>query len=92
LEAVIFTRPKFDRAYRSLPVQQQAAVKAAIARMEPAFGRPHLHSGIGLRPFGKYFEFRAGLELRVLFLAEGGDLHLCFVGNHDQVRAFIKNQ
>ncbi|HEY5345966.1 MAG TPA: hypothetical protein VIK62_06440 [Verrucomicrobiae bacterium] len=56
-----------------------------------AFGRPHLHSGIGLRAFGKYFEFRAGLELRILFLAEGGDLHLCFVGNHNQVRAFIKN-
>lgn len=89
---MIFTRPKFDRAYRSLPVQQQAAVKASIARVEPAFGRPHLHSGIGLRPFGKYFEFRAGLELRVLFLAEGGDLHLCFVGNHNQVRAFIKKR
>ena len=89
---MIFTRPKFDRAFRSLPAQQQAAVKAAIARVEPAFGRPHLHSGIGLRAFGKYFEFRAGLELRVLFLAEGGDLHLCFVGNHNQVRAFIKNQ
>jgi hypothetical protein len=67
LEAVIFTRPKFDRAYRSLPAQQQAAVKAAIARVEPVFGRPHLHSGIGLRPFGKYFEFRAGLDLRILF-------------------------
>jgi hypothetical protein len=91
LEAVIFTRPKFNRAWRSLTAQQQAAV-AAIARVEPAFGRPHLHSGLGLRPFGKYFEFRAGLELRILFLAEGGDLHLCFVGNHNQVRAFIKNR
>jgi len=89
---VIFTRPKFDRAYRSLPAQQQAAVKAAIARVESSFGRPHLHSGIGLLPFGKYFEFRAGLELRVLFLPEGGDLHLCFVGNHNQVRAYLKNQ
>jgi hypothetical protein len=92
LDAVIFTRPKFDRAYRSLPAQQQAEVQAAIARVEPAFGRPHLHSGIGLRPFGKYFEFRAGRDLRILFLPEGGDLHLCFVGNHDQVRAYIKNK
>lgn len=40
-----------------------AAVNAAIARLESVFGRPHLHSGIGLRPFGKYFEFRAGLDL-----------------------------
>ena len=89
---MIFTRPKFDRAYRSLTAQQQAAVTTAIARVEPAFGRPHLHSGLGLRPFGKYFEFRAGLDLRILFLPEGGDLHLCFVGNHNQVRAYLKNQ
>lgn len=92
MEAVIFTRPKFDRSYRSLTAQHQAAVKVAIARVESAFGHPHLHSGIGLRPFGKYFEFRAGLDVRVLFLVEGGDLHLCFAGNHNQVRVFIKNQ
>jgi hypothetical protein len=92
LEAVIFTRPKFDRAFRALTGVQQTAVTIAIARVESVFGRPHLHSGTGLRPFGKYFEFRAGRDLRILFLAEGGDLHLCFVGNHDQVRAFIRNQ
>ncbi len=89
---MIFTRPKFDRAYRSLTVEQQAAVTTAIARVEPVFGHPHLHSGLSLRPFGKYFEFRAGLDLRILFLPEGGNLHLCFVGNHNQVRAYIKNQ
>ena len=89
---MIYTRPKFDRSFRSLTPPQQSAVKAAIVRLESSFGRPHLHSGIGLRPFGKYFEFRAGLGLRILFLPEGGDLHLCCVGNHDQVRAYIKNQ
>jgi len=89
---VICTRPKYDRAFRSLTPQQKAAVNAAVSRLESVFGRPHLHSGIGLRPFGKYFEIRSGLNLRVLFLPEGGDLHLCFVGNHNQARAFIKNQ
>ena len=88
---MIYTRPKYDRAFRSLTSQQQAVVNAAISRLEPAFGRPHLHSGIGLRPFGKYFEFRAGLDLRGLFLPEGGDLHLCFVGSHNQVRAYIRS-
>jgi len=37
-----------------------------------------------------YYEIRVGLGLRVLVLNESGDLFLCFVGNHDQVRAFIK--
>ena len=89
---MIYTRPRFDRAFASLTPPQQAKVKSVIARLEAAFGRPHLHSGIGVRQFGRFFEMRAGLGLRVLFLAEGGDLFLSFVGNHDQVKAFLKGR
>jgi hypothetical protein len=89
---MIYTRPRFVRALAALTPQQQARVRSAIARLETAFGRPHLHSGIGIRPFGAFFEMRVGLGLRVLFLAEGGDLFLSFVGNHDQVKAFLKGR
>ena len=87
---MIYTRPRYDRAWRKLTPSQQVSVNAAVARLEAAFGRPHEHSGLGLRAFGRYYEFRAGLGLRVLALNESGGLFLCFVGNHDQVRAFIK--
>ena len=89
---MIYTRPRYRRAFRSLTPQQQDALNTAVARLESLFGRPHHHSAIGLRAFGRYFEFRVGLDLRVLFLADKGDIFLCFVGNHDQARAFIKNQ
>jgi hypothetical protein len=87
---MIFTRPRFERAFRLLSAPEQNAVNQAVGRLEPVFGRPHVHSSLGLRPFGKYFEFRAGLNLRILFLPEGGDLFLCFVGNHNQIRAFVR--
>jgi hypothetical protein len=87
---MIYTRPRYERGWRKLTVHQQASVNAAVARLQAAFGKPHEHSGLGLRSFGRYYEFRAGLGLRVLFLKEGGDLFLCFVGSHEQVRAFIK--
>jgi mRNA-degrading endonuclease RelE of RelBE toxin-antitoxin system len=87
---VIFVRPRYERALRKLTASQQTLVNAALLRLETAFGRPHEHSGLGLRPFGRYFEMRIGLGLRVLFLSEKGDIFLCFVGNHDEVRAFIK--
>ena len=64
---------------------------AAIGRFAGSVGQPHLHSGIGLRPFGRYMEFRAGLHLRILVLAEGGDFFLVCVGDHDEVRAYLKN-
>lgn len=87
---MIYTRPRYERALHSLTSQQQAAVNAVVARLGSAFGHPHRHSSLGIRAFGKYFEFRAGLDLRILFLPEGGDLFLCFVGNHNQIRAFIR--
>ena len=58
---MIYTRPRYDRAWRKLTPSQQAAVNAAVARLEAAFGKPHEHSGLGLRAFGRYYEFRAGL-------------------------------
>jgi len=87
---MIYQRPRYERAWRKLTLSQQNAVNEAVARLEKTFGRPHAHSGLGLRAFGRYFEFRAGLELRVLFLSDKGDLVLCFVGTHEKVRAFIK--
>jgi hypothetical protein len=87
---MIYVRPRYERAWRTLTPSQQAAVNAAVARLKAAFGSPHEHFGLGVRAFGPYYEFRAGLGLRVLFLSEKGDLFLCFVGSHEQVRAFIK--
>jgi hypothetical protein len=77
---MILTRPSFDRAFGKLNAQQQAKVNESIGRAEASFGRPHLHAGIGLRPIGNYFEFRAGLGLRVLFVASQGNLILVTVG------------
>ena len=87
---MILTRPSYDRAYNKLTSQQQDRVNAAVQRLEQHFGRPHEHGGIGIRSVGPYFELRAGLQLRVLFVARAGDLVMVTVGNHDQVARFVK--
>jgi hypothetical protein len=87
---VIYQRPSFERRYKKLSPHQRARVDAAIARFQSAVGRPHEHAGIGIRPFGRYLEFRAGLDLRILALPEGGDFFLVCVGNHDEIRAYVK--
>ena len=57
------------------------------------FGQPHLHSGLGIQPLrlGLY-ECRSGLGLRLLFERRGDSLVFTFAGNHDQVRAYLKNK
>jgi mRNA-degrading endonuclease RelE of RelBE toxin-antitoxin system len=87
----MFRLPSFDRAFRRLTPEQQAAVNAVLQQLPGAFGQPHRHAGLGLRPFGRYFECRAGLGLRVLFLVDEGAFFLVTVGSHDQIRSYIKN-
>ena len=87
---MIYTRSGFDRRYKKLPGPQRARIDAAIERFSEAIGHPHEHRGLGLRTFGRYLEFRAGLDLRVLALAESGDYFLMCVGDHDTIRAYVK--
>ena len=87
---MILRRPSFDRAYGKLTPQQQERVNAALVRLEETFGQPHAHAGIGIRSVGSFFECRGGLELRVLFVVRDGDLILVTVGNHDDIRAYIR--
>ena len=86
---MILTRPSYLRAFKRLSPTQQTAVNAAIARLPEVFGRPHLHSGLGIRPFGGFYECRIGRDLRVLFVFEEGDFILVTAGNHDAVARFI---
>jgi hypothetical protein len=54
-------------------------------------GSPHIHSGLSIRKLRPaIFEFRAGLKTRVLFARDSGDIVLVFAGDHDQVRAWLK--
>ena len=85
----VFSKPSYDRAFKKLTRHQQAQVKAAIFELPESVGQPHSHSGIGIRPFGKFFECRAGLQLRVLFCFDRGEIILETVGNHDDIARFV---
>jgi hypothetical protein len=64
----------------------------ALERLVDAFGQPHTHSGLSIRKLrSQLFEARAGLELRVLFLVSSRRLVLVFLGDHDEVRSFLRS-
>ena len=57
----------------------------------PLFGTPRVHSGLSIRKLRPaIFEIRPGLQKRVLFARDSGDLVLVFAGDHNQVRAWLK--
>ena len=86
---MIYQRSSFERRFKKLTLQQKLAVDNAVVRFQQAVGKPHAHSGLGLRPFCNYLEFRAGLDLRILVLPQEGDFFLVCVGNHNEIRAYI---
>ncbi len=81
----------FRRCLRGLTDERAESVLGAMRAAAEAYGRPHLHTGIGLRVIGDFMECRDALDQRLVFQRHGGSLVFKFYGSHDQVRAFLRN-
>lgn len=74
-----------------LPRAQRAECMLAICDLAETFGKPHVHSGIGIRKLSKtLFECRANLSLRYLFYDRENDIYVWHLGSHDEVRRILK--
>lgn len=63
-----------------------------LLELRESFGQPHQHAGLGVRRLeDNAFEFRLSRGLRVVFLYNKPNiLNLMMVGNHDDVRKWLK--
>ena len=83
--------PGVLRRLRELPKNERAECLLALCELMESFGRPHVHSGLGIRKLGeKLFECRASLAMRFIFQDRPNDLFVSFVGNHDEIKALLK--
>jgi hypothetical protein len=79
------------RDVRKLPKSRRREIARAIDAVRDGFGKPHFHSGLGIRRLRKdYFECRAGIDLRLVFRAEKGRLTFLAAGDHDAIRRLLK--
>lgn len=75
-----------------MPPSARAELLARLRELPAAFGRPDAQRGLGLRQLKPgCFEVRAGLDVRGALLREGDDLVLAIVGNHDDIRCWLKS-
>ena len=75
----------------ALPRDERAECLLALCDLIQTFGRPHLHSGLGVRKLTKnVFECRGNLKLRFLFFNRPADLYVWLLGDHDEVRAALR--
>lgn len=83
---------RFRGAIVGRAAEREAVFTAMMAAAE-AWGQPHRHSGVGIRRLRRgVFECRCGRDLRLIFLPAPQALVFDFAGNHDEVRAYLKNR
>lgn len=83
--------PDVQNRLRALPRDQRADVVLKLLELSNAFGKPHEHSGLGIRKLrADLFECRVGLALRILFRASPDALILRFIGSHDEVQRYLR--
>jgi len=68
-------------------------INLRLLELVETFGKPYAHVGLGLRHLiGNAFEFRISRGIRVVFLfLKASRRRLMMTGNHDEVRAWLKD-
>lgn len=81
----------FRRDVRKLPKSRRREAARAIDAVRDGFGKPHFHSGLGVRRLQQdIFECRADIDIRLVFRARKGCLTFLAAGDHDAIRRLLK--
>ena len=86
------TLPSFERRYKKLPAFRQEAVREAIFQLiDIVERRAPLKAGLGLKHLKEdLWEIRSTIRDRIVFNFHSDSIELVFVGNHDDIHAFLK--
>ena len=83
--------PAVIHRLRELPKNERVECLLALCDLSDGFGKPHVHSGLGIRKLGgKLFQCRGNHGLRFIFQDRGTELFVSFLGNHDEIRALLR--
>ena len=84
--------PSVQKRLLALPDPEKVAGVLALLELGAAFGNPHVHSGLGIRKLkGNVFECQAGLANRFGFHSGEDALIVVFLGNHDELRRWLRD-
>lgn len=86
-------KPSFDRRFRKLTRQRREKARAAIESILSYLDRRSpLRPGMGLKNFhGNYWEIRVDIHDRIIFELTDRVI-FWMVGNHDEIRRFMKGR
>ncbi|HVM59430.1 MAG TPA: hypothetical protein VMV72_01055 [Verrucomicrobiae bacterium] len=84
--------PQLLKGLRELSKEERVECVLALCELVEEFGRPHVHSGLGIRKLGdNLFECRAGLSRRFLFREHPDEIFVFFLGTHDEIKTLLRS-
>jgi len=85
-------KTSFYRCFKKLSPFKQKLVLEAIDKLKVFYETRQLSLGLGLKNLrGNYWEIRLSLKDRVLFYLSEGNISFILVGNHDEIRRYLKS-
>ena len=89
-------KASFEKKYRRLSGQDQTLVLKTVEAIQLSMQKGVSAHGLGLKklfsdPEGGVYEARAGLSLRILWLKKNDLVVFAFIGDHSEVRKYLKN-
>ena len=84
--------PSFERSIKRLPPDRKSLIKKSVAKFMDFTETGIKPEGLGLKHLrGNYWEIRATIRDRIIMLFVKDLIKFIIAGNHDEIRAFLKN-
>lgn len=82
----------YDRSFKRLDRQIQDKAILAVDGLLKFIETRQKPEGLGLKKlYRNYWEIRLDIDNRIIFELKGDTLNIAFVGDHNEVKRFIKN-
>jgi len=85
-------KASFDKTFKKLGRERQQGVKKAVSALIDFFESGEKASDLGLKQLrGDFWEIRSGIRDRIIFAFNDNVVRFVIIGNHDEIRKFLKN-
>lgn len=81
----------FDRSFKRLSREKRAKVRTALEGFLGFYENGTRPAGLGLKKLrGCYWEIRAGLHIRIIFLVKRDLVTFVLAGTHNDIKQFLR--
>ena len=85
-------KSSFDKVFKKLGLSRQEKVIDAISILIDFFENRKKAKGLGLKNLREnYWEIRVNVKHRIIFTLEKDKVAFIIVGNHDEIKKFLRN-